>query len=212
MSTLEELKKVWEQKREVNLNPPTYTPASFEKIIRARVTKHTRNSFQYFWASFTLQIIVYSLLSHVIVKYGHDKQILYFAIAGVLLFIPFTIMLMRKFKKLAAERPAPQTTDASLHDYVHCQQALLRSFYDFKRKYEFFLTPLSCIIGVLLVFKLYVPGGFTEHWQGVVVAFVISLISCAAAIYSENKKSFIQPIQHLQNILDEFKQKEELEN
>ncbi|HEY6979060.1 MAG TPA: hypothetical protein VH396_22345 [Chitinophagaceae bacterium] len=211
MSTLEELKKIWEQKQDAGTATATYTNASFEKIIKTRVKKHTKNAFQYFWASFTLQIIVYSLLSHVIVKYGQDKPILYFAVAGVLLFIPFTIMLMRKFKKLATAKPVQEeNANASLYDYVLHQQTLLYSFYNFKKWYEFFLTPLSCAIGVSLVFELYVPGGVTEHWPGAVIAFIISLISCIAAIYSENKKSFIQPIHQLQNILDEFKQKEEL--
>ena len=211
MSTLEELKKIWEQKQDADTVTATYTEASLEKIIKARVKKHTKNAFQYFWASFTLQIIVYSLLSHVIVKYGHDKPILYFAIVGVLLFMPFTIVLMRKFKKLATEKPVQEeNADASLYDYVLRQQTLLQSFYTFKKWYELFLTPLSCAIGVSLVFELYVPGRITEHWRGAFITFVISLISCIAAIYSENKKSFIQPIQQLQNILDEFKQKEEL--
>ena len=213
MPTLEELKAIWEQKQDADPGTAVYTSESLGKIIRARVKKHTKNAFQYFWASFTLQVIVYSLLSHVMVKYGHDKTILYFAIAGVLLFLPFTIVLMQKFKKLATEKPAQEENGgASLYDYVFRQQTLLHNFFNFKKWYELFLTPLSCAIGVTLVFELYVPGGIAEHWHGAVVAFVISLISCIAAIYSENKKGFIQPIQQLQSILDEFKQNEEPEN
>jgi len=52
-----------------------------------------------------------------------------------------------------------------------------------------------------------VPGGITRDIGVVPLWPSVSLISCVAAIYSENKKSFIQPIQQLQNILDEFKQK-----
>lgn len=116
-----------------------YTQASLEKIIRNRVRKHTKSTLKYFWASFTLQVIVYSLFSHVIVKYGQNSTILYFALAGVLLFVPFTIMLLGKFKKLVTEKPSQhQNIGTSLHDYVFRQQALLCSFYNFKKWYEFF--------------------------------------------------------------------------
>jgi hypothetical protein len=209
MSILEESKKIWEQKENAGAVPAIYTPASLGKIIRNRVKKHTKNSLKYFWASFAMQVIVYSLLSHVIFKYWQNGTILYFAIAGVLLFIPFTIMLLQKFKKLVTENPSQhQNIGTSLRDYVFRQQALLRNFYNFKKWYEFFLTPLSCAIGVSHVFELYLPGGVREHWRGAVIIFVISLVSCVAAAYSENKKSFIRPIKQLQNILDEFEHKD----
>jgi hypothetical protein len=114
---------------------------------------------------------------------------------------------MRKFKKLVTQKPLQQHAEASLHDYVFRQQALLRSFYIFKKWYEMFLIPLSCAIGVTLVFELYVPGGVHANGQGAVITFLITLASCIAAIYIENKKSFTLPIKHLQTILDEFEQK-----
>ena len=149
MSILEEMKKMWEQKENADGEPSIYTKASLEKIISRRVKKHTKDSLNYFWASFTLQVIVYSLFSHVIVKYGQNSTIFYFALGGVLLFIPFTIVLLQKFKRLATGKPLRlHDAGTSLHDYVGRQQALLRSFYHFKKWYEFFLIPLSCAIGV----------------------------------------------------------------
>ena len=205
MLTLDELKQRWEQ-NEIATASAVYSPAALEKLIRSRVKKYTKNSMQYFWASFTLQVIVYSLLCQVIVKYWQRTEIICFAIGGILLFLPFTIMLMRKFKKLATEKPSQgENTGISLHDYVLRQETLLRSFFRFKKWYEFFLIPFSSTIGVFLVFELYVPGGVNEHWSGALVTFLITLISCGAAIYAENKKSFVQPIQQLQHILDEFK-------
>jgi len=209
MSTLEELKQMWEQKENAGANPAIYTQAALGKIIRNRVQKHTKSALNYFWASFTLQVMVYALLSHVILKYGQNNTILYWAIAGILLFIPFTVVLMRKFKKLATEKPVQQPNiGVAVYDYVFGQQALLRSFYHFKKRYEFFLIPSSCAIGVFLVFALYVPGGVHEHWWGAFITFLLALASCIAAIYAENKKSFILPIKQLQTILDEFEQKD----
>lgn len=203
--SLDELKKNWDEKQIAAPGRPVYDPASFEKIIRSRVKKHINAPFQYFWASFGLQMLVYSLLSHVIVKYWQDTDTRYIGIAGIFLFLPFTIMLMRKFKKLATAKPSgEENAGASLYSYVLHQQALLRSFYSFKKWYEIFLIPLSTAAGVMLTFKLYVPGGVYEHWTGAIMIFAITILSCAAAIRLENRKNFEGPIRQLQQVLDEF--------
>ena len=206
MSILDELKKTWGEKQSSMPDPPAHDHQSLEKIIRSRVKKNMNAAFKYFWLSFTLLVLVYSLLSHVIIKYWGDRQIFYLSIAGVLLFLPFTIMLMQKFKKLATTKISIQEhSGASLHDFVFRQQTLLRNFYRFKKWYELFLMPLSSAIGIIITFKLYVPGGVVEHWVTAIIIFIITLISCMAAIHAENKKSFRKPIRQLQNILEEFK-------
>jgi len=206
MSTLDELKKTWGEKQSNMPGPPAHDHKSLEKIIRSRVKKNMNASFKYFWLSFTLQVLVYSLLSHVIIKYWGDKQILYLGIAGVFLFLPFTIMLMQKFKRLATTKiSTEENRGAPLHDFVLRQQTLLQNFYRFKKWYELFLIPLSSAIGIIITFKLYVPGGVNEHWVTATVLFIITLISCIASIRSENKKSFKEPIRQLQNILEEFR-------
>jgi hypothetical protein len=206
MSTLEQLKEIWEEKQSGMPGARAYNHESLEKIVRSRVNKHIKTAMQYFWASFTLQVLVYSLLSHVIVKYWGDDEILYFSIGGVFLFLPFTIMLMRKFKSLATTRLSEkENAEASVYDFVRQHQTQLCSFFKFKKWYELFLTPLSAAIGVTLIFKLYVPGGLDEHWTGAIITFIITVISCIIAIRSENRKSFKEPIRQLQSILDDFR-------
>jgi hypothetical protein len=205
MKTLEELKKDWGENPNVLPGQRTYDQTTFEKIFKARVKKHTNTAMQYFWASFVLQVIVYALLTHVIVTYWSDTTILWFSIAGVLLYLPFTIMLMKKFKLIAATKPVDvNNAGASLHRYTLQYHALLQSFYNFKKSYELILIPLSSVIGVVLIFKLYVPGGVKEHPTGALISFALTLISCAMAIRSENKKSFEQPLRQLEHILEEF--------
>ena len=159
---------------------------------------------RYFWASFTLQIIVYALLSHVIVKYWSDTEVLGLSILGILLFLPFTIMLINKFKSIARIKLS-NITETFMHQYVLRHYQLLLSFYRFKKRYELLLIPLSSEIGIIVSFKLFVPGGIYEHTTGAAITFIFTLISCALAIHSENNKSFKQPLQQLQDILEEFK-------
>ena len=206
MSTLEELKKEWEQKSNVGLRDH-YNEESFGKMIKSRVKKQTNASMKYFWASFALQLLVFALLSHVIVKYWNDWSIVLVSIAGMVMYFPFMIMLMKRFKAIAMTRPQDSTA-SSLQAYVARRHELLRSFYQFKRRYELFLIPVVSAIGVWLVFQLWVPGGVSAYPSGAIITFGITLISCIAAIWSENKRSFENPLRQLQQVLDEFKNDE----
>ncbi|HEX7014447.1 MAG TPA: hypothetical protein VF191_02995 [Cyclobacteriaceae bacterium] len=188
-----------------------YDPTTFAKIVRSRVKEHTRTAMQYFWASFVLQLIVYALLSHVIVRYWSDRTIVLPAILGVVLFIPFTIILMTKFKAIATARPTathdPGAGNAPLKEYILHRRDLLSSFYRFKRWYEFILIPLASAIGVFIVFQLYVPGGVAGHQSGAFTILLITLASCAWAIHRENQRNFKAPLAKFDEVLEEFEGK-----
>jgi len=198
METLDKLKGQWET---ISLSRAAYDETSLNAIIKSRVNKQLKTSMQYFWASFALQILVYAMLSHVIVKYFHHSAVLFSAIGGIVLYIPFTIVLMRKFKRMASV----SLKGSSLHDYVSQQKNVLESFFTFKKRYELVLIPLSAAIGVFLTFALYVPGGVFQHLTGTAITYVLTLLSCYWAIHSENKKNFIQPLQQLDMILAEYR-------
>ncbi|HMJ71309.1 MAG TPA: hypothetical protein VK508_20575 [Cyclobacteriaceae bacterium] len=194
--TLDEMKSNWNQDQHAG----TYDQQSIAKVIKTRVRKHTGESFKYFWASLTLQILVYSLLSHVIVKNFGDTMITIPGILGILLFIPFTFVLMKKFKSMARTSP----TEASMNIYVSRQHELLGSFYTFKKRYEMILVPLATLIGTFVTFELYVPGGIRAYPKGAMITFFISLASCILAIQAENKKSFEQPLSKLRAIMNDL--------
>ena len=208
MSTFEELKKMWGANPETAQVYKPYDHKTLENIIKSRTKKNMKKSMHYFWGAFVLQILVYALLSHVILKYGADTKTLFAGIAGILLYLPFTILLMKKFKQMAILKPAQGNSGRSLFQYVLQQRSLLQSFYTFKKRYEFLLIPLSTGIGVFLTFKLFVPGGIEENPTGAIITFLITLISMAASIRLENKKSFEQPIHDLNQLLNEFQAEE----
>jgi hypothetical protein len=207
MSTFNELKKMWCEHQEVASVPVHYDHNAIDKIVKTRTKKNINIAMQYFWAAFTLQIIVYAMLSHVMIKHGSDIETLLLAGLGVVLFLPFTVVLMTKFKAMAVTKPEGGNRENSIYKFVLRQQKLLQSFYNFKRRYELILIPLASAIGVVLTFKLYVPGGLETHLTGAVIAFVITLISCGAAIIKENKKNFEMPLQQLRELLKDFEEK-----
>jgi hypothetical protein len=159
MSTFEDLREIWKANQETVLVSKHYDRKTLDSIVKSRMKKNMKKSMHYFWGSLFLQILVYALLSHVIIRYGSDAETLIFGIAGILLFLPFTVVLMKKFKRMATVKPEDGNSGKSLYRYVFQQHALLKAFYTFKKRYEFLLVPLSTGIGVFLTFKLFVPGG-----------------------------------------------------
>ena len=96
MSTFEELKKVWEANQESAEGYTPYDHKSLDSIIKSRTKKNMKKAMHYFWGVLFLQILVYALLSHVIIRYGGDTKTLFFGIGGILLHLPFTILLIKK--------------------------------------------------------------------------------------------------------------------
>jgi len=208
MSTIEELKRVWDTNQETAQAYKRYDHETLGSIIKSRTKKNMKKSMQYFWGALFLQILVYALLSHVVIKYGGDTKTLSSGIAGIILYLPFTILLMKKFKQMAIVKPVHANSGRPLYQYVLQQRALLQSFYSFKKGYELLLVPLSTGIGVFLTFKLFVPGGVEENPMGAIITFLISLISMIASVRLENRKSFEQPIHEFSQLLNEFKTEE----
>jgi hypothetical protein len=204
---MEQLKNKWAQRNTSFTAAGSYDQATLQKIIKSRIGKQQHISMQYFWASLTLQIIVYALLTHVAIKYRADTAVLGVAFFCMMLYIPFTIMLLRKFKRMAVLKMEGQhAAGLPIYEYVMQQHELLVSFYSFKRKYELFLIPLSSAILIWIFFRIYLPGGITTYPIGAFLCFLFTLGSCIAAIVAENKKRFKRPIYQLEEILQDLKQ------
>jgi hypothetical protein len=201
MNTLDEFREKWAGQ------PATKSESldqhTLEKIFKKRVNTELKSSMQYFWASLVLQIIVYSLLSHVMIKHFASKEIVLYCLAGIALYLPFTFILLKKFKSIAAHKVSGNKM-ASLYEYTAYRYQQLLSFFSFKKKYELILIPVSISIGTILSFNLFLPGGVMNHLNGAVVVFILSLLSCAYAIVRENKKSFKTPLEQLRQIMNEF--------
>jgi hypothetical protein len=202
MCTIEELKGKWSAS--ASAQSGHLGAEELTNVFKRRVKTKFKSSMQYFWASFSLQLLIYGLLTHVVVKYWLDPAYMLPALCGILLYIPFTIVLMRKFKAIAVARPQSHTT-ASLYQYADFHYTQLASFYKFKKLYEIILIPINVAIGTILTFNLFVPGGVGEYVNGAVITFILSLASCFYAIVRENRRSFVEPLKELESILKEFK-------
>ncbi|PTX21541.1 hypothetical protein C8N40_102517 [Pontibacter mucosus] len=204
MPTLDELKQKWNAEQPAFGSADPYNAATFNHIIRTRMKKQNNSIFRYFWATFTLHIIVYALLSHVAIRYGADTDVLLLSLFGFGVTVPFTAIMLRRYKQMAVAK-LNGTSGASIYTYVSEQRSRLAGFYTFKKRYDLGLIPLLSAIGVILVFNLYFPGGVLAFPTGAIVTYLLTLLSCFLVIRNENKKYFLRPLQELQAILDDYR-------
>lgn len=204
MATLEDIKKKWVENKSCFAKQPVYDTETFEQIIRIRTKKQKNMIMRYFWGTFTFHLIVYGFLAHVVITRGSDEQVLLAGLAGFVITIPFTVVMMQKFKKMATTKIIAAEAN-SVYAYAETQRKLLTDFFTFKRRYEWILIPLQCAIGIFIIFRIFMPGGVVAHPVGALVIFGLTLWSCIAAIRMENKKSFIEPLNDLQLLLNEYK-------
>ncbi|TGD77677.1 hypothetical protein [Hymenobacter wooponensis] len=204
MSTLDELKHVWATGAPGPAGGQRVEPAQLLAITKARGARQVNRAMHYFWASLMLQLIVYGLLSHVFIRFWGGLGVQALCLGGALLYLPFTIVLLRQFKRIARASPARRAGGASLRAGIQQQYDGLRAFYRFKRGYEYLLIPLSTALGVWLVFRLYVPGGVPQHPTGALLTYLLALLASGWAIQRENRLHFEQPLRQLQDLLAEF--------
>jgi len=205
MSTFDELKKTWNEAQPSSVEHSKIDNEAMFKMIKMKSKKQLKGPMHYFWGAMFLQIMLYAILCHIIIVYHDDIRILIMGIVGCLIYIPFTVTMVRKFRTLAIVKPDNQNeSGASLRDYVSKQKEIIQEFYDFKTKYELFLIPFSAAIGVYLFFTIFIPGGITKYWGGALFTFVVTLGTTVLTILAENRKQFRKPISELQQIIDDF--------
>jgi hypothetical protein len=127
------------------------------------------------------------------------------SLGGALLYIPFTVILMKRFKAMyPSANDETGSSVQNIRDNVKKQHALLLQFFRFKKRFEWLAIPLSCSVIVLIVFKLYVNGGIEGHLTGGIASFLILLTCFVIAVYFENKKHFTEPLRRLELILKDL--------
>lgn len=207
MESFEEVEKFWKANKGQETNPNSLTKESVENMIKPRIKKEQHAVMQYFWASFIYQMLIYALASHLMIRFWGDAQVMLLSLAGALLYIPFTIVLMRKFKAMARmpiHQPGMPVRD--VYSNVQMKYTLLTEFFRFKRRFDWVAIPLSCLIIVAILFKLYVNDGLEKHLAAGIITYLTILALFIAATYVENKKRFKKPLRQLKLILKDLEQ------
>ena len=207
--SLESFKNTWKENQPAGSGMSNLDDKTMKAIIRSRTKKQLIAPMQYFWGAFVLQMILYAILTHIIIRFWSSMNIVLPALFACLLYLPFTFMLMSRFKKLAAIQPILQADpNISLKDFVSRQYEAINDFFRFKKSYELFLIPISTAIGAYLFFEIYLPGGVLRYWNEAIFVFLITLLTSVLSILYENRKKFRKPLEDLRLILEDFKLEE----
>ena len=199
METLDQIKDLW------NTNQQTGTSAlskdQMNAVIRSRVNKEKKGIAEYFWVAFVFQVMLYSFGCYLIVKYWNDLQIVLPAAAGILMYIPLTIVLMKKVAGMFNIRP---DYAGDIRSGIYNQRHMLQSFYTFKKRFDVVSILVNSFILVWILFRLYVPGSVEENTFWAVVCFVLLVLMYAIAAWFENRKHFIRPLTEFDGILEDI--------
>jgi hypothetical protein len=149
---------------------------------------------------------LYSFLTHTLVRHWGDMRIMVLCLAGAAFYIPLTVALIRRVGTLY-RRPseAPGSTVPDVFHKVEREYARLADFFHLKKRMDWIGVPVSCAIIVLVTFTLFVKGGVERNPLAGLAVFALWVGMSLIAIHAENKKRFIAPLRHLEQVLDDLK-------
>ena len=125
--------------------------------------------------------------------------------AGVVLYVPLTIALIRKVRRSFVNLSQRGSAVPDISQKVAEQYANLADFFQFKKRLDWIGVPVSCAIIVMLTFTMFLKRGVEESPLTAVVLFAIWVVMSMLAIHAENRKRFMFPLQHLQQVLADLK-------
>jgi hypothetical protein len=206
MAASNEIDNVWKEgkAREAGLAP--LTGNDLQAIISSRVRKELTTVSRFVWAAIAYQIILYSFLTHTLVRHWGDIRIMVLCLAGAAFYIPLTVALIRRVGTLyhpPSEAPGSMVPD--VFHKVEGEYARLADFFQFKKRMDWIGVPVSCAIIVLVTFTLFVQGGVEGNPRASLAIFALWVGMSLIAIQAENRKRFISPLRHLEQVLDDLK-------
>jgi hypothetical protein len=202
MDTFNEVRELWQQNAGPEANTPLFGKENVAAVIRARIRKEKKGIAEYFWLSLSYQILIYSFVCWLVIKFWGDHQVMAMCAAGAALYIPFTVVLLRKFKAMYKPDAAGKSSDIRTH--IERQYELLRHFFVLKKRFDLAGIPITCLLLVGIIFKLYVPGGIQDHLAGSTIIYVVLVLIFGTAAWFENKKHFVRPLRRLAFILEDI--------
>ena len=206
MATNNEIDNLWKEgkAREAGLAP--LTGKELQAIISLRVRKELKTVSQFVWAAIAYQIILYSFLTHTLIRHSGERRIVGLCLAGAAFYIPLTVALIRRVGTLY--RHPSETPGSIVPDVLHKvegEYARLADFFQFKKRMDWIGVPVSCAIIVLVTFTLFVKGGVEGNPRAALAFFALWVGMSLIAIQAENRKRFASPLLHLKQVLDDLK-------
>jgi len=206
MTPNNEIENVWKEAKAREAAPAPMTGKDVHAIIASRVRKELKTVSQFVWAAVVYQIVLYSFLTHTLVRHWGDMQTMLLCFAAGAFYVPLTIALVRRVRTLCSRstaKPGSPVPDVFLQ--VESEYTRLADFFQFKKRMDWIGVPVSSAIIVLVTFTLFVRGGVEGNPVAGLAFFALWVGMSVIAIRAENRKRFISPLRHLKQVLDDVK-------
>ena len=206
MTPNNEIENAWKKCKAREAAPAPMTGKDLQAIVSSRVRKELKKVSQFVLGAIVYQTILYSFLTHTLVRHWGDMQIMLLCFAAGAFYIPLTIALVGKVRTLfgcSTAKPGSPVPDVFLK--VESEYDRLGDFFQFKKRMDWIGVPVSCAIIVLVTFTLFVRGGVEGNPVAGLAFFALWVGMSLIAVCAENRKRFISPLRHLKQVLDEVK-------
>jgi len=205
MAPSNEIDDVWKEGKAAERGLAPLTGKDLQAIISSRVRKELKTVSQFVWAAIVYQIILYSFLTYTLIRHWGDMRIMLLCLAGGAFYIPLTVALLRRVRILCRPSEAPDSPVPDVFHKVEGEYARLADFFQFKKRMDWVGVPVICAIIVLVTFTLFVKGGVEGNPLAGLAVFALWVGMSLIAIHAENKRRFISPLRHLEQVLDDLK-------
>ena len=207
MKSFEEIQKCWKEQKGVSDNAVILSETALTKLIRSGVKKEQKLVWEYCIASGFWQWLVYASLTHFIIRFWGDWQFMISCLAVILLYIPFTVMFIKKFRNMRMVTfNKADLRSQNIHATLKTQYKMLHEFFSFKKKFDWLNIPFCCIMIVMILYKYGMIPSFKENIAASVSVFLVYALLFVIAIYVENGKRFKVPLQKLDMVIREMEE------
>lgn len=199
------IEMMWKESVEREARPAAMTGKELEGVVASRLKKEFKTVSQFVWAAIVYQIVLYSFVAHTAVRAWGDWRVVGLCVAGAALYVPLTAALIQRVKAMFGRQADGSRFGADVLQRVEGEYARLVDFFRFKKRMDWFGLPTSCAIIVLVTFTLFVPGGVARNPVAAVVVFAVWVGMSVAAVRTENRKRFVTPLRHLEEVLTDLR-------
>jgi len=174
------------------------------RIIRARVKRERNTVGRYLIGAWVWQMLIYSSLTHFIVRFWGDWFSVSCLVAGILLYVPFTVKWARYSSSSLKGVFAAMAAESTVRNRLNEERAHLAKFFSFKKRFDWVGIPLVSFLIVLIFSALSVIPVLSDNpLPGIAIGLGWCLLSFLA-VRNENRKHFEDPLRRLQAIIDDM--------
>src|SRR5258708_38789840 len=91
-----EIETTWKEGKASEADPAPVIGKDLQAIISSRVKKELKTVSQFVWAAIVYQIVLYSFLTHTLIRHWGDMRIMLLCFAGGAFYILLTVAFIRR--------------------------------------------------------------------------------------------------------------------